>query len=143
MRIVIDLKRDAIANVVLNHLYKYTSMQTSFGVNSIALVKGRPELLNLKGLISNFVEHRHDVVTRRTRYELDQAEKRAHILEGHIIASDNIDEVIRIIRAAQTPDEARENLIACFELTDIQARAIVEMRLRQLTGLEQRSEEHT
>lgn len=137
MRIVIDLKRDAIANVVLNHLYKYTPMQTSFGVNNIALVKGRPELLNLKGLISNFVEHRHDVVTRRTRYELDQAEKRAHILEGLIIASDNIDEVIRIIRAAQTPDEARENLIARFELTDIQARAIVEMRLRQLTGLEQ------
>ncbi|WP_088654604.1 DNA gyrase subunit A [Geofilum rhodophaeum] len=137
MRIVIDLKRDAIANVVLNHLYKYTPMQTSFGVNNIALVKGRPELLNLKGLISNFVEHRHDVVTRRTRYELDQAEKRAHILEGLIIASDNIDEVIRIIRAAQTPDEARENLIARFELTEIQARAIVEMRLRQLTGLEQ------
>ncbi len=137
MRIVIDLKRDAIANVVLNHLYKYTALQSSFGVNNIALVKGRPQLLNLKGLISNFVEHRHDVVTRRTKYELDQAEKRAHILEGLIIASDNIDEVIKIIRAAQTPDEARENLIKRFELTDIQARAIVEMRLRQLTGLEQ------
>ncbi|WP_439185680.1 DNA gyrase subunit A [Carboxylicivirga taeanensis] len=137
MRIVIDLKRDAIANVVLNHLYKYTAMQTSFGVNNIALVNGRPQLLNLKGLIKCFVEHRHDVVTRRTQYELDQAEKRAHILEGLIIASDNIDEVIKIIRAAQTPDQARENLISRFELTDIQARAIVEMRLRQLTGLEQ------
>ncbi|MCT4647964.1 MAG: DNA gyrase subunit A [Carboxylicivirga sp.] len=137
MRIVIDLKKDAIANVVLNHLYKYTAMQTSFGVNNIALVNGRPQLLNLKGLIKCFVEHRHDVVTRRTQYELDQAEKRAHILEGLIIASDNIDEVIKIIRAAQTPDEARENLISRFELTDIQARAIVEMRLRQLTGLEQ------
>ncbi len=137
MRIVIDLKKDAIANVVLNHLYKYTAMQTSFGVNNIALVNGRPQLLNLKGLIKCFVEHRHDVVTRRTQYELEQAEKRAHILEGLIIASDNIDEVIKIIRAAQTPDEARENLITRFELTDIQARAIVEMRLRQLTGLEQ------
>ncbi|MBS2097532.1 DNA gyrase subunit A [Carboxylicivirga linearis] len=137
MRIVIDLKRDAIANVVLNHLYKNTALQSSFGVNNIALVNGRPQLLNLKGLIQAFVEHRHDVVTRRTQYLLDQAEKRAHILEGLIIASDNIDEVIKIIRAAQTPDEARENLINRFELTDIQARAIVEMRLRQLTGLEQ------
>ncbi|MBS2212157.1 DNA gyrase subunit A [Carboxylicivirga mesophila] len=137
MRIVIDLKKDAIANVVLNHLYKYTAMQTSFGVNNIALVNGRPQLLNLKGLIKCFVEHRHEVVTRRTQYELEQAEKRAHILEGLIIASDNIDEVIKIIRAAKTPDEARENLIKRFELTDIQARAIVEMRLRQLTGLEQ------
>ncbi len=137
MRIVIDLKRDAIANVVLNHLYKYTAMQTSFSVNNIALVNGRPRLLNLKELIHYFIEHRHDVVVRRTQYELDQAEKRAHILEGLIIASDNIDEVIKIIRAAQTPDEARENLIKRFELTDIQSRAIVEMRLRQLTGLEQ------
>src|SRR5690554_1588969 len=137
MRIVVDLKRDAIANVVLNHLFKYTPMQTSFGVNNIALVKGRPELLNLKGLISNFVEHRHDVVTRRTQFELDQAEKRAHILEGLIIASDHIDEVIRIIRAAQTPDEAKDKLIETFQLSEIQARAIVEMRLRQLTGLEQ------
>ncbi|WP_430811125.1 MULTISPECIES: DNA gyrase subunit A [unclassified Carboxylicivirga] len=137
MRIVIDLKRDAIANVVLNHLYKYTAMQTSFGVNNIALVNGRPQLLNLKGLIKCFVEHRHEVVTRRTQYELEQAEKRAHILEGLIIASDNIDEVIKIIRAAQTPDEARENLIKRFELSEVQARAIVEMRLRQLTGLEQ------
>ncbi len=137
MRIVIDLKRDAIANVVLNHLYKYTAMQTSFSVNNIALVNGRPRLLNLKELIHYFIEHRHDVVVRRTQYELEQAEKRAHILEGLIIASDNIDEVIKIIRAAQTPDEARENLMNRFELTDIQSRAIVEMRLRQLTGLEQ------
>nr|WP_321410469.1 DNA gyrase subunit A [uncultured Carboxylicivirga sp.] len=137
MRIVIDLKKDAIANVVLNHLYKYTALQSSFGVNNIALVNGRPQLLNLKGLIQAFVEHRHEVVTRRTQYELEQAEKRAHILEGLIIASDNIDEVIKIIRAAQTPDEARETLMERFELTDIQARAIVDMRLRQLTGLEQ------
>ncbi len=137
MRIVIDLKRDAIANVVLNHLFKYTALQTSFGVNNIALVKGRPKLLNVKDLIKYFVEHRHDVITRRTQYELDQAEKRAHILEGLIIACDHIDEVIKIIRAAQTPDEAREGLIARFSLTDIQARAIVDMRLRQLTGLEQ------
>ena len=137
MRIVIDLKKEAIANVVLNHLYKYTALQSSFGVNNIALVKGRPELLNLKDIISNFVEHRHDVVIRRTQFELQQAEKRAHILEGLIIASDNIDEVIKIIRAANTPDEAREKLIERFELTDTQSRAIVEMRLRQLTGLEQ------
>jgi DNA gyrase subunit A len=137
MRIVVDLKRDTIANVVLNNLYKLTALQTSFSVNNIALVKGRPQMLNLKGLISNFVEHRHDVVIRRTQYELEQAEKRAHILEGLIIASDNIDEVIKIIRAASSPDEARENLIKRFELSDIQARAIVDMRLRQLTGLEQ------
>ncbi len=137
MRIVVDLKRDAIANVVLNNLYKLTALQSSFSVNNIALVKGRPELLNLKGLISNFVEHRHDVVTRRTQYELEQAEKRAHILEGLIIASDNIDEVIKIIRAASNPEEARNNLIERFQLSEIQARAIVEMRLRQLTGLEQ------
>ncbi|WP_016775839.1 DNA gyrase subunit A [Anaerophaga thermohalophila] len=137
MRIVIDLKRDAIANVVLNHLYKNTALQSSFGVNNIALVHGRPQLLNLKGIIKYFVEHRHDVVTRRTKFELDQAEKRAHILEGLIIASDNIDEVIKIIRGAQSPDEAREKLIERFDLTDVQARAIVDMRLRQLTGLEQ------
>ncbi len=137
MRIVIDLKRDAIANVVLNHLFKNTALQSSFSVNNIALVKGRPQMLNLKDLIVNFVEHRHEVVTRRTEFELDQAEKRAHILEGLIIASDNIDEVIKIIRAAANPEEARENLIERFELSEIQARAIVEMRLRQLTGLEQ------
>ncbi len=137
MRIVFDLKRDAIADVVLNKLYKYTALQTSFSVNNIALVKGRPQLLDLKGLISNFVEHRHEVVVRRTKFDLKKAEDRAHILEGLIIASDNIDEVIKIIRAAKSPDEARENLIARFELSDIQSRAIIEMRLRQLTGLEQ------
>jgi len=137
MRIVIDLKKDAIANVVLNTLLKHTALQTSFGVNNIALVGGRPRLLNLKDLIRLFVEHRHDVITRRTRFELKQAEDRAHILEGLIIASDHIDEVIRIIRASKTPDEAKNNLIDRFSLTEIQARAIVEMRLRQLTGLEQ------
>ncbi|RKD90065.1 DNA gyrase subunit A [Mangrovibacterium diazotrophicum] len=137
MRIVIDVKKDEISNVVLNKLYKYTQLQTSFSVNNIALVKGRPRLLNLKDLIHYFVEHRHDVVVRRTQYELEQAEKRAHILEGLIIASDNIDEVIAIIRGSKTPDEARESLIARFNLSEIQARAIVEMRLRQLTGLEQ------
>ena len=137
MRIVIDIKKDEISNVVLNKLYKYTSLQTSFSVNNIALVKGRPKLLNLRDLVLYFVEHRHDVVVRRTQYELDQAEKRAHILEGLIIASDNIDEVIAIIRGSKTPDEARESLITRFSLSEIQARAIVEMRLRQLTGLEQ------
>ena len=137
MRVVYDLKRDAMSNVVLNKLYKYTALQTSFSVNNIALVKGRPKLLNLKELIRHFVDHRHEVVTRRTQYELEQAEKRAHILQGLIIASDNIDEVIAIIRGSSTPDEARTNLIERFELTDVQARAIVEMRLRQLTGLEQ------
>jgi len=137
MRIVFDLKRDAIANVVLNKLFKYTQMQSSFSVNNIALVKGRPKLLNLKDLILHFVEHRHDVVVRRTQFELKQAEARAHILEGLIIASDNIDEVIKIIRGSKSPDIARASLIERFELTEIQARAIVEMRLRQLTGLEQ------
>ncbi len=137
MRIVVDLKRDAIANVVLTKLYKFTAMQTSFSVNNIALVNGRPRLLNLQQMIKYFIEHRHDVVTRRTQYELEQAEKRAHILEGLIIASDNIDEVIKIIRASKNPEEARESLMKRFELTEMQARAIVEMRLRQLTGLEQ------
>jgi DNA gyrase subunit A len=137
MRIVYDLKRDAMSNVVLNKLYKYTALQTSFNVNNIALVKGRPQMLTLKDIIARFVEHRHEVVTRRTRFELEQAEKRAHILEGLIIASDHIDEVIAMIRASKTPDEARENLMSRFQLSDIQARAIVEMRLRQLTGLEQ------
>jgi DNA gyrase subunit A len=137
MRIVIDIKRDEISNVVLNKLFKYTALQSSFSVNNIVLVKGRPKLLNLKHLIKYFVEHRHDVVTRRTQFELDQAERRAHILTGLIIASDNIDEVIRIIRSSGNADEARERLIARFEFSDIQARAIVEMRLRQLTGLEQ------
>ncbi|MFG6686106.1 DNA gyrase subunit A [Mariniflexile sp. HNIBRBA6329] len=137
MRIVYVLKRDAIPNIVLNKLYKYTALQSSFSVNNIALVNGRPQLLNLKELIHYFVEHRHDVVVRRTTYELRKAEERAHILEGLIIASDNIDEVIAIIRASANADEARENLIKRFELSEIQARAIVEMRLRQLTGLEQ------
>ena len=135
MRIVIDVKRDANASVVLNKLFKMTALQTSFGVNNIALVKGRPRLLNLKDLIKLFVEHRHEVVIRRTQYDLRKAQERAHILEGLIIASDNIDEVIRIIRAAKTPNEAVTNLMNRFELTEIQARAIVEMRLRQLTGL--------
>ena len=137
MRIVIDVKRDANANVVLNKLFKMTALQTSFGVNNIALVHGRPRLLNLKDLIRYFVEHRHEVVIRRTRFDLRKAQERAHILEGLIIASDNIDEVIHIIRAAKTPNEAIANLIARFALDDIQARAIVEMRLRQLTGLMQ------
>ncbi|WP_445734521.1 DNA gyrase subunit A [Mariniflexile sp.] len=137
MRIVYVLKRDAIPNIVLNKLYKYTALQSSFSVNNIALVNGRPQLLNLKELIHYFVEHRHEVVVRRTTYELRKAEERAHILEGLIIASDNIDEVIKIIRASSNADEARENLITRFELSEIQARAIVEMRLRQLTGLEQ------
>ncbi len=137
MRIVIDIKRDAVANVVLNKLYKFTAMQSSFSINNIALVKGRPELLNIRGLISNFVEHRHEVVVRRTKYDLRKAEERAHILEGLIIASDNIDEVIDIIKKSPSPDVARERLMERFELTEIQSRAIVDMRLRQLTGLEQ------
>ena len=135
MRIVIDVKRDANASVVLNKLFKMTALQTSFGVNNIALVNGRPRLLNLKDLIRLFVEHRHEVVIRRTKYDLRKAQERAHILEGLIIASDNIDEVIRIIRAAKTPNEAVTNLMDRFELSEMQARAIVEMRLRQLTGL--------
>ena len=137
MRIVYILKRDAIPNIVLNKLFKYTALQSSFSVNNIALVKGRPQLLNLKELIHHFVEHRHDVVVRRTQYELRKAEERAHILEGLIIASDNIDEVIALIRSSSNADEARNKLIEKFELTEIQAKAIVEMRLRQLTGLEQ------
>jgi DNA gyrase subunit A len=137
MRVVYVLKRDAVPNIVLNKLYKYTSLQSSFSVNNIALVKGRPQMLNLKDMIHHFVEHRHDVVVRRTQYELRKAEERAHILEGLIIASDNIDEVISIIRGSQNADAARENLIKRFELSEIQAKAIVEMRLRQLTGLEQ------
>lgn len=137
MRIVVDVKRDANSNVVLNKLFKYSALQSSFSVNNIALVHGRPRTLNLKNLIGYFVDHRHEVVVRRTQYELAEAEKRAHILEGLIIASDNIDEVIAIIRGSKTPDEARASLIERFSLSDIQARAIVEMRLRQLTGLEQ------
>ena len=137
MRIVYVLKRDAVPNIVLNKLFKFTSLQSSFSVNNIALVDGRPQMLNLKDMIHYFVEHRHDVVVRRTKFELRKAEERAHILEGLIIASDNIDEVISIIRGSKNPDEAKENLIKRFELSDIQAKAIVEMRLRQLTGLEQ------
>ena len=137
MRIVYILKRDAIPNIVLNTLYKYSALQSSFSVNNIALVKGRPKLLNVKEIIHYFVEHRHEVVVRRTTFELKKAEDRAHILEGLIIASDNIDEVIAIIRASSNADDARENLIKRFKLSEVQAKAIVEMRLRQLTGLEQ------
>ncbi|HEY8367445.1 MAG TPA: DNA gyrase subunit A, partial [Bacteroidia bacterium] len=137
MRLVYELKRDAIPNVVLNNLYKHTPLQTSFSVNNIALVNGRPQLLNLRDMILHYVDHRHDVLIRKTKYELEQAEKRAHILEGLIIASDNIDEVIAIIRGAASPNEAIEKLMTRFELTEIQSRAIVDMRLRQLTGLEQ------
>ena len=137
MRIVYILKRDATPNVVLNTLYKYTQLQSSFSVNNIALVKGRPQMLNLKDMIHYFIEHRHDVVVRRTQFELRKAEERAHILEGLIIASDNIDEVIALIRSSKNTEEAREKLIERFKLSDIQSRAIVEMRLRQLTGLEQ------
>ena len=137
MRIVYIIKRDAIPNIVLNTLYKYTALQSSFSVNNIALVNGRPQMLNVKEMIHYFVEHRHEVVVRRTTFELKKAEDRAHILEGLIIASDNIDEVIKIIRASSNADEARENLMERFKLTEIQAKAIVEMRLRQLTGLEQ------
>ena len=137
MRIVYILKRDATPNVVLNTLYKFTQLQSSFSVNNIALVKGRPQMLNLKDMIHYFVEHRHDVVVRRTQFDLRKARERAHILEGLIIASDNIDEVIALIKASKNTEEAREKLIERFQLSDIQARAIVEMRLRQLTGLEQ------
>ncbi|HUI32263.1 MAG TPA: DNA gyrase subunit A [Dysgonamonadaceae bacterium] len=137
MRIVIDVKRDANANVILNKLYRLTSLQSSFSINNIALVNGRPRMLNLKDMISYFVEHRHEVVIRRTQFDLNKAEERAHILEGLIIASDNIDEVIAIIRASKNPPEAIQRLIERFELSEIQSRAIVEMRLRQLTGLEQ------
>ena len=137
MRIVYVLKRDAIPNIVLNTLFKYTALQSSFSVNNIALVKGRPKLLNLKEMISHFVDHRHDVVVRRTKFDLRKAEERAHILEGLIIASDNIDKVIEIIKASANADDAKANLIKEFNLTEIQSKAIVEMRLRQLTGLEQ------
>ena len=137
MRIVFEIKRDAIANVVLNKLYKFTQLQTSFSVNNICLVDGRPRLLNVRDLIQEFVEFRHEVVIRRTRFELRKAEDRAHILEGLIIASDNIDEVIEIIKTSASPDDARERLANRFGLSDIQTRAIVDMRLRQLTGLEQ------
>ncbi|MEP2771964.1 MAG: DNA gyrase subunit A [Fulvivirga sp.] len=136
LRIVYDLKKDAIPNIVLNHLYKYTQLQSSFGVNNIALVKGRPIQLNLKDMIKYYVEHRHEVVIRRTEYELDEAQKRAHILEGYLIALDNLDEVIDLIRKAKDPDTAKEGLIKKFKLSEIQAKAILEMRLQRLTGLE-------
>ena len=137
MRIVYVLKRDAIPNIVLNTLFKYTPLQSSFSVNNIALVNGRPQILNLKDMLKYFVEHRHDVVVRRTKFELKKAEERAHILEGLIVASDNIDKVIKLIRSSKNADDAREKLISEFKLSEIQAKAIVEMRLRQLTGLEQ------
>jgi len=136
LRIVYDIRRDTIANVVLNKLFKYTQLQTAFSVNNIALVKGRPKTLNLKQLIEYFVQHRHEVVTRRTQYELDQAEKKAHILEGLLIALDHLDEVIALIRASKTPEEAKDGLMAKFELSEIQAKAILDMRLQKLTGLE-------
>jgi len=137
MRIVVDIKRDGNASVILNKLFKLTAMQSSFSVNNIALVKGRPRLLNLKDMIHHFVEHRHEVVTRRTQWELNEAEKRAHLLEGFMVILDNLDEAIAIIRNSKTPEEARHRLMERFELSDIQARAVVEMRLRQLTGMEQ------
>lgn len=136
IRIVYEIKRDANASIVLNNLYKYTALQTSFSVNNIALVKGRPQMLNLKDLIVHFVDHRHDVIVRRTRYELAEAEKRAHILEGYLIALDHLDEVIKLIRASETPEEARLGLMEKFGLSDLQARAILDMTLRRLTGLE-------
>ncbi len=136
LRIVYDIKKDAMASIVLNHLFKYTQLQSSFGVNNIALVKGRPMMLNLKDMIRHFVEHRHEVVVRRTQFELNEAEKRAHILQGYLIALDNLDEVIDLIRKAKDPDTAKEGLIKRFELSEIQAKAILEMRLQRLTGLE-------
>lgn len=136
LRVVYDLKRDAIPNVVLNNLYKYTQLQSSFGVNNVALVKGRPQTLNLKEMIKYYVEHRHEVVIRRTQFELDEAEKRAHILEGYLIALDNLDEIISMIRSSRDPEVARNGLIERFELSEIQARAILDMRLQRLTGME-------
>ena len=136
LRIVYDLKRDAIPNVVLNNLYKYTQLQSSFGVNNVALVKGRPETLNLKDMIHHYVDHRHEVVIRRTEYELDEAQKRAHILEGYLIALDNLDEIIELIRGSRDPEIARNGLIERFSLSEIQARAILDMRLQRLTGME-------
>jgi DNA gyrase subunit A len=136
MRIVYDIKRDAVPNIVLNKLYKYTALQTSFSVNNVALVKGRPELLNLKDQIKHFVDHRHEVVIRRTQFELDEAKRKAHILEGLLIALDNLDAVIALIRAARTVEDARNGLMEQFKLSEIQAKAILDMRLQKLTGLE-------
>jgi DNA gyrase subunit A len=145
LRIVYELKRDVITNVVLNKLYQYTALQTSFNVNNIALVKGRPKMLNLKDLIVHYVDHRHEVLIRKTKYQLDEAEKRAHILEGLLIALDNLDEVIALIRGSKTPEEAKEGLMEKFELSELQAKAILDMRLQRLTGLERDKirEEHT
>ncbi|RUA34182.1 MAG: DNA gyrase subunit A [Bacteroidetes bacterium] len=136
LRIVYEIRKDAIPNVVLNNLYKYTQLQTSFSVNNVALVKGRPETLNLKDMIKHYVDHRHDVIVRRTKYELDEAQKRAHILEGYLIALDNLDEVIKLIRESRDPEIARNGLMEKFELSEIQAKAILDMRLQRLTGLE-------
>jgi DNA gyrase subunit A len=136
MRIVYELKRDAIPNIVLNKLYKYTQLQSSFSVNNIALVKGRPELLNIKQIIGHFVDHRHEVLVRKTKFELAQAEKRAHILEGLLIALDNLDAIIKLIRSSRTPEDARNGLMSDFGLSEIQARAILDLRLQKLTGLE-------
>ena len=136
MRIVYELKRDAIPNIVLNTLFKHTQLQSAFSVNNVALVKGRPKMLNLKDLIVYYVDHRHEVVIRRTKYELEEAEKRAHILEGYLIALDNLDEVIALIRNSRDPEIAKNNLIEKFSLSEIQAKAILEMRLQRLTGLE-------
>ncbi|MBU6331993.1 MAG: DNA topoisomerase 4 subunit A, partial [Bacteroidetes bacterium] len=136
MRIVYEIKRDAIASVVLNHLYKYTALQSTFSVNNIALVKGRPEALNLRDMMVHFIEHRHEVVMRRTQYELREAEKKAHILQGYLIALDHLDEVIQLIRSSATPEEARTGLIERFDLSEIQAKAILELRLQRLTGME-------
>ena len=136
MRIVYELKRDAIPNIVLNKLFKYTQLQSSFSVNNIALVNGRPQQLNLKQIISHFVDHRHEVVVRRTQYELEQAEKRAHVLEGLLIALDNLDSIIKMIRGSRTPEDARNGLMTSLSLSEIQARAILDLRLQKLTGLE-------
>ena len=136
MRIVYELKRDAIPNIVLNKLFKYTQLQSSFSVNNIALVNGRPEQLNLKQIIGHFVDHRHEVVVRRTSYELEQAEKRAHVLEGLLIALDNLDAIIKMIRGSRTPEDARNGLMTSFKLSEIQAKAILDLRLQKLTGLE-------
>lgn len=135
-RIVIDLKKEAIANVIINQLYKYSELQTSFGVNNVALVNGRPRLLNIKELISEFITFRHEVVVRRTRYELREAEKRAHILQGYLIALDHLDEVIALIRGSKTPEEAKDGLMSQFALSELQAKAILELRLQRLTGME-------
>ena len=137
IRIVIDLRRDAVANVVINQVYKHTELQTSYGINNVALVKGRPRTLNLREIISEFVEFRHEVVVRRTQFELKEAEKRAHILQGYLIALDHLDEVISLIRSSSTPELAKDSLInAGWGLSEIQAKAILEMRLQRLTGME-------